>query len=261
MPRLTWGASGERYYETGIDRGVLYPNGDPGVAWNGLTSVVEHPSGGSQRAYYLDGMKYLNLSEPEEFEATINAFTYPAEFGPCDGTSRVHSGMFATQQPRKTFGLSYRTKVGNELNEDLGYKIHIVYNALAAPSQRSYQTLGKSSATDFSWDITTKPAMMSGYKQTAHLELDTRLANPGAISEIEDILYGTEAYAPRLPTLAELIVVFDAYAILSVTDNGDGSFTVTGPDSAIVMLDSTTFEITWPSAVYIDSESYNISSL
>lgn len=262
MPRISWSDSGTHYYETGIDRGVLYPNGDPGVAWPGLTSVIVDPSGGEPRSYYLDGIKYLNIPAAEEFEATLNAFIYPNEFAQCEGVARVHSGLFATQQPRKPFGLTYRTRVGSELNADFGYKIHIVYNALAAPSQRTFKTIGSSTdVADFSWKLTTKPPVMSGIKQTAHLEIDTRFAAPGAISEVEDILYGTDAFAPRLPSLADLVEVFDAYAILTVTDNGDGTFTVTGPDDAITMLDPDTFQIDWPSVVYIDAETYTISSL
>lgn len=262
MPRLKWNNPGDNVYETGIDRGVLYvPNSD-GVPWNGLKAVVERPSGGSARAYYFDGVKYANISSAEEFEATIGAFTYPDEFMLCDGTARVHSGLYATQQPRKSFGLSYRTKIGNDLTDQYGYKIHLIYNALAAPSERNSNTLGGSvETTDFSWDITTRPPAMTGYRRTAHLIVDTRSSNPQAVSDVEDILYGTEEDPPRLPTLAELITVFDAYAILSVTDNGDGTFTVDGPDEAITMLSADVFEITWPSAVPIDAETYNISSL
>lgn len=262
MPRLMWNDSGQRLYEVGIDRGVLYPNGQDGVAWNGLTSVVVHPSGGAPRAYYMDGVKYLNIASAEEYIATINAFTYPDEFAECDGITRVHSGLFATQQARNSFGFSFRTKIGTDLDSDYGYKIHIVYNALATPSERSYNTIGDSLDTvDFSWDITTLPPEMTGYKRTAHLEIDTRSSNPSAVVDVENILYGTEENAPRLPTLAELIAVFDLYAILSVTDNGDGTFTVDGPDDAITMLDASTFQITWPSAVPIDADTFTISSL
>lgn len=262
MSRITWDDPGKRFYEVGIDRGVLYPPGGDGVPWNGLTSVKIRPVGGDQKGYYLDGMKYLNVSAPEEFAATITAFTYPDEFAVCDGTVRVHSGLYVTQQQRKAFGFSYRTRVGNDLDSNYGYKIHIVYNALAAPSDKDFQSIGSSAdPSDFSWDITTKPAVMTGVKRSAHIEIDTRLANPSAIADVEDVLYGTEAQAASLPTLAQLVEIFDTYAILSVTDNGDGTFTVNGPDEAITMLDADTFEITWPSAVPIDADTYTLSSL
>jgi hypothetical protein len=262
VSRITWDDLGKRFYEVGIDRGVLYPPSGDGVPWNGLTSVRVHPSGGDQKGYYLDGIKYLNVPSPEEYEATITAFTYPDEFGVCDGTTRVHSGLFVTQQQRKPFGFSYRTRIGNELDSNYGYKIHIVYNALAAPSNKDFSTLGGSvSLADFSWDITTKPAAMTGVKRSAHIEIDTRSANPAAISDVEDILYGTEAQAASLPTLAQLVDIFEAYAILSVIDNGDGTFTVTGPDDAITFPTADTFEITWPSAVPIDADTFTLSSL
>lgn len=263
MARLTWNASGLRLYETGIDRGVLYVAGQPGVAWTGLTSVVERPSGASQRAYYLDGVKYLNLSSSEEFEATINAFTYPDEFAQCDGTARAYSGLLIMQQPRKSFGLSYRTKVGNDLTgTDYGYKIHIVYNALASPSDRTYSSLSDSAdPSDFGWAITTRPSTITGYKRTAHLVIDSRYTNPATVAAVEAILYGTDSNSARLPSSTELLAVFEANTIVTVTNHGDGTFTVTGPDEVILMLDSTTFQITWPSAVFINEISYNISSL
>lgn len=262
MPRLIWSETGERIYETGVDRGVLYVDGQPSVPWIGLISIVEKPSGGSQRAFYIDGVKYLNIPSADEFEATINAFTYPDEFAHCEGTTRIHSGLFVTQQPKKSFGLSYRTKIGNSLTSDYGYKIHIVYNAIASTSQRTYKTLNDlADPTDFSWDITTRPPAMTGYKSTAHLIVDSRYTNPATISAVEDILYGTDSYAARLPSLAELVDIFEANSILSVKDHGDGTFTVSGPVEALQMLDSNTFKITWPSAVVIDDNSYTISSL
>ena len=262
MARITWDDPGRRIYETGIDRGVLYPPGGSGVPWNGLTSVRIRPSGGDPQGYYLDGTKYLNVASPEEFAATITAFTYPDEFAVCDGTARVHSGLFITEQPRKPFGFSYRTRIGNDLDNNYGYKIHIVYNALAAPSDKDFETKGSSAdPTDFSWDITTKPPAFTGFRRSAHVEIDTRSANPSAISDLEDFLYGTEIQAASLPTLSQLVDIFEAYAILTVVDNGDGTFTVTGPDDAITMLDADTFQINWPSAVPIDADTYTLSSL
>lgn len=264
MPRLTWNGSGERFYETGVDRGVLYVGEDQGVAWTGLTSIAEKPSGGSPTPYYLDGVKYLNVPSSEEFEATISAFTYPDEFVRCEGTSEIHSGLFIMQQQRVPFGLSYRTKIGNDLaGSEYGYKIHIIYNALATPAQRTFNSLSESTdPSDFSWDITTRPPLnAASYKRTAHVVIDSRSTNAGTMAAVEDILYGSDTDTARIPSLDDLLVVFEVNSILIVTDNGDGTFTVTGPDEAILMLDSDTFQITWPSAIVIDADSYTISSL
>jgi hypothetical protein len=210
LPRVIWNAMGQRFFETGVDRGVLYVDALPGVAWTGLISVSESPSGGDSRPYYVDGVKYLNLATAEEFEATINALANPPEFGPCDGTMSIQNGLFVTQQPRKSFGLSYRTRLGNDVDgADYAYKIHLVYNALAAPSQRSNNSLGgEISPTSFSWAITTRPPAITGYKRTAHLVIDSNLTDPGVMTEVEDLIYGSEANQPQLPTPDELIAIF-----------------------------------------------------
>lgn len=210
MPRLNWSAIGERYFETGIDRGVLYVGNNPGVAWSGLTSVSESPSGGDARPYYIDGVKFLNISSAEEYQATINAFGSPTEFGPCDGTISVRNGLFVTQQPRKSFGLSYRTKLGNDVDgPEHAYKIHIVYNALAAPSQRDHNSIGDSvSPSTSSWSITTLPPAITGYKRTAHLVVDSRYTASNSLVKVEDILYGNDNAAARLPTPNELVSIF-----------------------------------------------------
>lgn len=210
MARLIWSASGERYYETGVDRGVLYVDAQPGVAWTGLTSVSEAPAGGEARPYYIDGIKYLNLSLIEEFAATINAFSSPPEFGPCDGSVAIQNGLFAAHQPRKPFGFSYRTKIGNDIDGvDHGYKIHLVYNALAAPSGRSNTSIGETTEpNEFSWSVTTVPPVVTGFRPTAHLVVDSRYTPTGLLVAIEDILYGSDAAAPRLPTVLELKTMF-----------------------------------------------------
>ena len=190
MARLTWGATGERFFEAGTDRGVLYLPGEAGIPWNGLKSVSESPDGGSPRPFYIDGYKYLNVASAEEFRATLDAFSSPAEFGVCDGTLGIHNGLFATQQPRKSFNLSYRTMVGNDISGvDHGYKIHLVYNALAEPAQRSHQTHGTSiSPLGLSWAISTTPPRLTGLKPTAHLVIDSRYTPEKLLTEIEDIL-------------------------------------------------------------------------
>lgn len=262
MFRLLWDEPGKHFYETGVDRGVLYPIVGDGVAWSGLTGVNVHPSGGKTESYYIDGIKYVGVTGAEEFEATITAYTYPDEFAECDGTARIHSGFYATQQPRKQFGFSYRTQVGNELNSDYGYKIHLVYQALAEPSSKDYSTLGDSpEALEFSWDITTLPPAMTQVKPTSHFEIDTRTSNPAAVSDLEAILYGNEEEVPRLPTITEIIAIFDTYAILSVIDNGDGTFTITGPDDAFAFPGAGLISITWPSVEAIDADTFSISSL
>ena len=262
MPRISWGDTGARFYEIGVDRGVLYPPTGPGVAWNGLTAVNESPSGGEERSFYLDGVMYLQIPAAEEFEGTVEAFTYPDEFAQCDGSAQPFSGLFVTRQPRRPFGLSYRTYVGNDSGGmENAYKIHIIYNALAAPSNRGNATVGDSmNPSNFSWNIKTKPAVVPGYKNTAHLVIRSDTATPRALSTLEDMLYGTPDEAARLPTPAEILNLFEFDFGIIVTDNGNGTFTVTAPGDVITFLDATTFQITAPSAVFIDADSYTISS-
>lgn len=261
MPKLAWDAPGTRYYEAGVDRGVLFVDGQPGVVWNGLTSVNESPTGGDPKPFYIDGVKYMNRSAREEFEATITAFTYPVEFEVCDGSVQPRQGLFLTHQRRRSFGFSYRTMIGNDQSENLGYKLHIVYNALASPTSRDHGTLtAQSEPDDFSWKITTKPPAMDGYRRTAHIVLDSRTTDPTVMSAIEDILYGTDEDSARIPSLEDLITIYDTVSTMVVTDNGDGTFTVEAPYDVIRMLDSETFEITSNNAVFIDDTSYTLSS-
>ena len=213
MTRLTWDVVGERVFEAGVDHGVLYVDEGDGVAWHGLTSVSESPSGADLGEYYIDGIKYLQVLGSEEFAATIEAFTYPDEFAVCDGTRPVGNGLFMTQQPRKSFGFSYRTRVGNDIQgTDHGYKIHLVYNALAAPSSKQHSSLNESAEPiNFSWSITTKPPRFVGFKPTAHMVIDSRETPSDLLYSIQDILYGTDDTAPRLPSVDELIELFNSY--------------------------------------------------
>ena len=261
MPRLDWDAPGTRFYEAGVDRGVLYVGGQPGVAWNGLTSVNENPSGGEPKPYYIDGVKYLNTSAPEEFAWPIAAFTYPVEFEVCDGSVQPRRGMFLTHQRRRSFGFSYRSMIGSDQAEGVGYKLHIVYNASVSPTGRDHATLkDQNDPGDFSWKVTTKPPAMAGYKRTSHVVLDSRTTEPTVLSSIEDILYGTDADSARIPTFDELIGVYDTVSAMTVTDNGDGTFTIEAPYDVIRMLSSDVFEITSNSAVFIDDSTYTLSS-
>jgi hypothetical protein len=212
VPKLSWDAVGERFYETGIDRGVLFVDTNPGVAWTGLISVSESPSGGDPKPYYIDGIKYLNLSTAEEFEATIAAFNRPSAFGVCEGVKPIQNGLFVTNQPKKSFGLSYRSKVGNDIQgSDHAYKIHLVYNALAGSSARNHNTVTESvDPAAFSWSITTLPPTITGYKRTAHLIIDSRYTEADTLSDVEDIIYGNASTSARLPTPNELIGIFSS---------------------------------------------------
>lgn len=201
MAKLVWDKAGEHVYETGVSHGVLYPMSDTpgtydkGVAWNGLSSVSESPSGAEVSAIYADNIKYLNLMSAEEFEGTIEAYTYPDEFMQCDGSASLADGLTVGQQSRKTFAFSYQTKIGNDLNPDAGYKIHIIYGALASPSERSYETINDSpDAISFSWDITTTPVEVTGLKPTAHLEIDsTKVKDKTKLAAVEAKLYGDDS--------------------------------------------------------------------
>lgn len=212
--RLVWDKSGERFYETGVDHGVLYPQGEGGTypqgyAWNGLTGVTESPSGAEATALYADNIKYLNLMSTEEFGGTIEAYTYPNEFAECDGSAEIAQGVTIGQQARKTFGLSYRTALGNDVDgSEHGYKLHLVYGALASPSEKAYATINDSpEAITFSWEFSTTPVNVEGFKPTASLTIDSTKADSTKLKALEDILYGTDAAsggepaatAPRLP--------------------------------------------------------------
>lgn len=212
MSRIVWDQTGKRFYETGIDRGVLYPlniNGTYplGVPWNGLSNVTESPSGAEASPVYADNIKYLNLVSAEDFGASIEAYTYPDEFAECDGSAELTPGVMIGQQNRKTFGLCYRSLLGNDLEgTEYGYKLHLVYGALAAPSEKAYQTVNDSpEAIALSWEITTTPVSVAGFKPTAILTIDSTKVDAAKLAALEDILYGKNAVgevpavAARLP--------------------------------------------------------------
>lgn len=261
MARMEWNVAGSRFYEAGVDRGVLYIGEDPGVPWIGLISVEEEISGGEATPYYIDGAKYLNLSASEEFQATITAYTYPVEFSQCDGTERVRPGLLFSQQKRKSFGFSYRTRVGNDIGgTDHAYKIHLIYEALATPSTRSTSSFADSiEASDFSWGLTTKPPSVSGYAPTSHVVVDSRYTHPDTLADIEDILYGTESTVPRLLSAEELIEIFDTPVVWSVTDNGDGTFLVAGPNENVADIGLDSFQLDHPSVEIVDEDSFTIT--
>lgn len=211
--RLKWDPVGKRVYETGVDHGVLFPASASGygngVPWNGLTAVNENPTGAESSKQYADNIPYLNLVSAEQYGATIEAFTYPPEFAECDGSAQVAPGISIGQQTRKTFGFAYRTKVGNDLvGQDYGYKLHLVYGCTAAPSAKNYGTVNESpEAINFSWEVTTTPVDVPGYKPTSTFTIDSTLCSPSALAKLEDIIYGSETTESRLPMPDEIIAI------------------------------------------------------
>jgi hypothetical protein len=247
MPALEWDLVGERFYETGIDHGVLYiPDVAgvyaTGVAWNGLTSVSETPSGAEPNAQYADNIKYLNLISVEEFGATVEAFTYPDEFAQFDGLAVPSPGVFVGQQPRKTFGLSYRTRVGNDLEGDAyGYKLHLVYGCIASPSEKAFNTINDSpEAIAFSWDISTTPVPVSGHKPTSLIVVDSSTVDSAALTTLEDALYGGGAGEAHLPLPDEVIGMFGVTANMATgaTAGTPGTWTPGGsnPPGSVTQL-------------------------
>lgn len=214
---IAWDEVGEKLYESGVDRGVLYiPDGtgvyNTGFAWNGLVSVTESPSGAEPNPKFADNVKYLNLLSAEEFGGTIEAFTYPDEFMQCDGSAEAETGVVVGQQPRKPFGLSYRTKIGNDVDGvDHGYKLHLVYGCLASPSERAYSSINESpEAVQLSWEFTTTPATVTGHTPTSLIVIDSTKASAPDLAALEVLLYGDSVgpTQPALPTPDEVLAIF-----------------------------------------------------
>ena len=227
MAKVKWDQTGERIYETGVDRGVVYPqasNGSypKGAGWNGLTAVTESPSGAEPTPLWANNHKYLTLMSAEEFGATIEAYTYPDEFAECDGSAELAKGVRIGQQKRKVFGFAYRTKIGNDVDgESYGYKLHLVYGALAAPSEKNRQTINEDpEATTMSWEISTTPVEVDGFEPTSHVEIDSTTADPEKLAALETILYGkdptqpegSDGVEPRLPLPDEVATLMEAGA-------------------------------------------------
>ena len=213
---LVWDQTGDRYYETGVEKGVLFVYDSAnstygnGVAWNGLTNVSEKPSGAEATALYADNIKYLNLISTEEFGCTIEAYTYPDEFAQCDGSASIATGVTIGQQKRKTFAFSYQTRIGNDVDgADKGYKIHIVYGCMAAPTEKGYATINDSpEAITFSWEVTTTPVDVTGFKPTACVTIDSTKADPTKLETLKAYLYGSSNNNSTLPTISWLITNF-----------------------------------------------------
>lgn len=217
MAKLVWDETGKRLYETGVSKGVLYVQADDGtygngVAWNGLTAVNESPSGAEATPLYADDIKYLELTSTEEYGASIEAYTYPEEFEQCDGSAELGVGVTIGQQPRKAFGFCYRTLIGNDVkNNDYGYKIHIVYGAKAAPSEKAYQTVNDSpEAITFSWELTTTPVNVAGHKPTACVTIDSTKIEHAKLTSIEEALYGSDTKEPKLLLPDEIAAIIKA---------------------------------------------------
>lgn len=220
MSKLVWDQTGAREYETGVKNGVLYPQGEggtypKGVAWNGLISVTESPSGAEATALYADDIKYLNLMSNEEFGATIEAYMSPEEFDQCDGTASLATGVSIGQQKRKTFGMAYKTTIGNDVDgNDYGYKIHLIYGALAAPSEKAYSSINDSpEAMTLSWEVSTTPVTVDGFKPTATVVIDSTKVEPAKLAALEAILFGSEEKEARLPLPDEIVSIIGTTSV------------------------------------------------
>jgi hypothetical protein len=221
MPQLIWDVAAERLYESGVDHGVLYPKDIAtgtyplGVVWNGLTGVTESPGGAELTDLWADNLKYASIRAAETFGATVEAYTYPDEFAECDGSVELIPGVKAGQQTRKPFGLSYRTKIGSADDEDLGYKLHLIYGASANPSEKAYTTINESpDGITFSWELVTDPVPVTGQKPTASLEIDSTKVNAAKLLALEDILYGTAVLTARLPLPDEIVSLMTGDAVV-----------------------------------------------
>jgi len=267
MTRLTWGQHSSRIFEAGIDRGVFYPQSGPGIAWNGLVSVKESVDDATQTLTYFDGDAVWNQITLGTFQATLSAITYPIEFEPYDG----YSSHLAFGQPRKTFGFCYRTLVGDAVDGlSKGYKLHLVYNALASPSEVHHVSItGDTTISAFGWDISTVPVNVDGVmpldgggvRPSAHIVIDSTVVNAGVMAAVEDLLYGnSEGGQPVMPTPRQLLDLFEPFALFRITDHGDGTFTASGPDDAVFMTSATEFQMSWPSIVMISDDTYVASS-
>ena len=261
MVAIKWDQISERTYHAGVDRGVLYPHDGPAVPWNGFLGI-EESSQSELKAYYLDGVKYLEDLSPGEFQGKLKALTYPDEFDEISGFAIVTPGLILSEQKPKSFNLSYRTLIGNPLNGlDHGYKIHILYNLLAEPDTTSYKTLsGSTDPIEFSWTLTGTPPKIKKFKPTVHIIIDSTKTPNNVLALLEERLYGSETASPNFPTIQEVAEYFGYLGELIIIDNGDGTWTALDlSDTYITMLDATTFQIDNANAALSD-DTYVISS-
>jgi hypothetical protein len=261
MTRLVWDQADDRFYENGVSQGVFYGSDRKGIPWNGL-SAVEESNNDNLEPLYFDGLKYGDIVTIGDFEGKIKAFTYPDEFLPYEGVAAWEPGFYLTNQTKKRFGLSYKTEINNGQSSGIGYKIHLIYNVIAVPSDKVYQTLSlNSDPTDFEWAISAIPEQVDRFRPTAHIVIDSRKIDPLLLIDIENIIYGTDEVEATLPDLNALVRFVQKWGRFIVTDNGDGTWTATSPlPGAITMLDSTTFEITSDTAIVLTPDTYELSS-
>lgn len=261
MPALVWDQIGERTYEAGLTKGVLYTETGLGIPWNGLTSV-EESSTSEVESVYFDGVKFSDIVTLGDFEAVMRAFTYPDEFLYYEGTIQDQTGFYVTNQPPSKFGLSYQTLIGDDLNPDAGYKIHIHYNLTAIPSNRTFDSISDQlDPIEFEWNITSIPEDIENFYPTAHVILDSRKLDAHMLQDIEDILYGSVDNDPHLPSLKGLSTFIRKWDRFIITDHGDGTWTAEAKTEGIItMLDSESFEIDIDTATYLDGNTYTITS-
>lgn len=261
MAKIIWDEVGQRLYETGVSQGVLYKSDGLGVPWNGITSVDEQ-TGSSAEAVWFDGLKYNDIVTLGDFTASLKAFTYPDEFLEYEGTMEDQKGFFITNQLQRHFGLSFRTETANDITEDAGYKIHLLYNLLALPTQRSHQTLSMSNTPiEFEWTISSIPEDVENFRPTAHAIIDSRKMDEQLLVDIEDILYGDEDNPARLPPLSDFATFIRNWDRLVIVDLGNGMWEAHSPlEGIITMSDETTFSIISETVEYIDEDTYTISS-
>lgn len=229
MTRINWDAVGSRRFEMGVDRGVLYID-DVGVPWNGIVSVTEQVDGGETKAYYMDGERFLTRVKSSEYKAILNAFSSPEEFDAIDGTIEVYDGFYTTHQNRRSFGLAYRTMMGDDVVSNRGYKIHILYNVYAQPTEHDHQSLSDSpEAMPLSWELSSTPLQVGpGYRPTGHFIVDSTKVSPEVLAELEETLYGSTIVNPSQPPLDELIAIFASFAVFKLTLLGGGRYSVEG---------------------------------
>lgn len=263
MSTLVWDAIGDKTYEVGVDRGVIYLADGTAIPWNGLRSVTEKTNKETESVYF-DGMKINELTHPGEYSASIAAFTYPEELTELEGYGELRNGVFVGDQVPTAFDLSYRTRIGNDLDQEKGYKIHLVYNVTAVPTDKTHNTLSDSpEVAEFTWDIYAVPEEIPGFRPTAHFIFDTTQVNPSLLSEIERILYGTEDTDASLLSLADLVEYLSLWVDgIQIIDNGDGTWTAICSDPDRIVLDEATGEFTIfnVDAVFADADEYAVST-
>lgn len=261
MTKLLWDQVGYRFYETGIDHGVLYLEDGSAVPWNGLVSVQEVFGDDTTTPYYVDGIKFNDSQTTGDFAATLKAITFPEEFQAYEGIYESSTGLYVDGQANKLFNLSYRTLIGSDMDGDAGYKIHILYGLIAIPEPPTYTTIAeKPSILQFSWKLVGTPQDADRFRPTSHVIVDSRYTNPYLLAPIEEMLYGSDAKDALLPTLSDLVYYVDQWDLIEITDNHDGTWGAVGPDEMVVLLDDTTFQISNIDVEWLDTNTYKIKT-